>query len=135
MASGTAPLFSTVGPQGQTINLETYRGEPVLLHFWATWCPICELEQDSISAIAQDWPVVTIAFQSGTNEEVQRYLQRRGMQHWTVGMDEAGVIARQYGVNAVPSAYILDGAGNIRFTEVGLTSSWGLRLRLWWASL
>jgi len=36
-------------------------------------------------------------------------------------------------VKGVPTSYIIDGNGNIRFTEVGLTSGWGLRARLWWA--
>ena len=50
-------------------------------------------------------------------------------------MDEDGKLATQFGVHGVPTSYILDAKGKIRFREVGLTSSWGLRLRLWLATM
>ena len=52
---------------------------PVLVHFWATWCPVCRLEQDSIASIAADWPTITIATTSGSAEEVSGYLLEDGL--------------------------------------------------------
>lgn len=135
MLAGEAPNFEQITLAGKTVQLTDYRGKPVLLHFWATWCPMCALEQDSVSALAKDWPVLTVAFQSGDKEEVQRFITKQQLQAWNVIVDEDGKLATQFGVHGVPTSYILDAKGKIRFREVGLTSSWGLRLRLWLASM
>ncbi|HRJ51298.1 MAG TPA: protein disulfide oxidoreductase [Candidatus Thiothrix moscowensis] len=133
MLDGEAPDFEHAALSGETIRLDSYRGKPVLLHFWASWCPMCEMEQGSISAISEDWPVLTIAFQSGGEEEVARYMERKGIAHWVTLVDESGDLSAKYGIRGVPTSYVLDEEGTIRFREVGLTSGWGLRLRLWLA--
>jgi len=131
LVDGVAPDFSREALDGQVVQLADYKGKPAMLHFWATWCPMCELEQGGISKIANDWPVVTVAYQSGDKEEVQRYIERNKLENWTVIVDESGELSQQYGVKGVPTNYILDAESNIRFREVGLSSSWGLRFRLW----
>lgn len=133
MLDGEAPDFERIALSGETIRLDDYRGKPVLLHFWASWCPMCELEQGGITDISKDWKVITIAFQSGGEEETQRYLERKGITDWVTVVDEDGSLSGQYGIRGVPSSYVLDEEGIIRFREVGLTSEWGLRLRLWLA--
>lgn len=135
MLEGEAPDFERVSLNGGGIHLDDYRGQPILLHFWASWCPMCELEQDSITAISKDWKVITVAFQSGGKDEVQRYLERKKLTGWITVVDEDGSLAAQYGIRGVPTSYVLDAEGSIRFREVGLTSGWGLRLRLWLADL
>lgn len=133
MLDGEAPDFERMTLSGETIRLDDYRGKPVLLHFWASWCPMCELEQGSITGLSKDWKVITIAFQSGGAEETQRYMERKGISDWVTVVDEDGSLASQYGIKGVPTSYVLDEEGTIRFREVGLTSGWGLRLRLWLA--
>ena len=133
MTTGEAPSFERVSLSGQTLNLDDYRGKPVLIHFWADWCPMCKMEQSTISAISQDWPVITVAFQSGNEAKVQQYMNAHNIEAWPTIVDSDGALAKQYGVQGVPSAFILDAEGNIRFKEIGLTSSWGLRARLWLA--
>ncbi len=133
MLEGEAPDFERTALSGEVIHLDDYRGQPVMLHFWASWCPMCELEQSSISGIAKDWKVITVAFQSGGTEEVQRYMERKAITEWVTIVDEDGSLSGQYGIKGVPTSYVLDEEGVIRFREVGLTSGWGLRLRLWLA--
>ena len=137
LVDGVAPHFSATTLQGQPISLQQYQGKPVLLHFWASWCPMCELEQDSINALQQqkDWQVITIAFQSGNTADVQRYVERENISNWVILVDEDGKLSAQYGIHVVPTTYVLDANGVIRFREVGLTSSWGLRIRLWLTAL
>ena len=133
LLTGEAPSFQSVLLDGRTVNLEDYSGKPVLLHFWAEWCPFCKLEESSISEIAKDWPVLTVAYQSGDKEAVQKHMKERGIESWPTIVDDDSRLAELFGVKGVPTSYIIDGNGNIRFTEVGLTSGWGLRARLWWA--
>lgn len=133
LATGIAPSFQSVLLDGKTVNLEDYTGKPLLLHFWAEWCPFCKLEESSITAIAKDWPVLTVAYQSGDKEAVLKHMKERGIETWPTIVDDDSRLAELFGVKGVPTSYIIDGNGNIRFTEVGLTSGWGLRARLWWA--
>lgn len=131
LISGAAPVFDEITLQGEPLSLDDYAGKPVMLHFWASWCGTCEFEQDSISKLNSEWPVVTVAYNSGEAEEVRRYMERKGIDNWTTIIDNSGELAREYGVVAVPTSYVLDKVGQIRFREVGLSSGWGLRLRLW----
>lgn len=128
---GEAPYFDAQWLQGERFSLSDYRGNPLLLHFWASWCAICRVEQGSIAAIAEDWPVITVVVQSGDAGEVRRYLEEHDLA-FPVVVDGDGRLARLYGVTGVPVSFVIDATGRIRFTEVGYTTELGLRSRLWW---
>lgn len=131
--AGMAPELAGVATGGEPLSLAALRGRPVLVHFWATWCRICALEQASIQAIARDWPVLTVATQSGDAAAVRAYQAEHGLE-LPVLVDEDGSLARAYGVRGVPASFVLDRDGRIRHVEVGYTSETGLRLRLWLAA-
>ena len=133
LPSGPAPDFQAVLMDGRLVNIQDYRGEPLLLHFWASWCKFCKLSETSITNIDKDWQVLSVAFQSGNKEAVAQHIKERNIGSWAVVPDEDGRLAELFGVRAVPASYILDGKGNIRVKEVGLTTTWGLRARLWYA--
>lgn len=133
MVEGSAPGFEAVLLDGRDVSLEQYQGKPLLIYFWASWCAICKLEQGSINAIKKDWPVITIAMQSGNAEDIERYLKENDLQ-WPVIADPDGRLAQHYGVHGVPSSFILDKDGVIHFRESGYTTTLGLRFRLWSAS-
>ncbi len=130
MIKGSPPAIEMVDLQGQAVRFDSYSGEPLLLHFWASWCKICEFERGVVDAISKDWPVVSIAMQSGDNETVKEFMQQKKI-IWRTIVDEEGTIARDYGVVGVPSSFILNKQGQIIMTDTGYTTSWGLRLRLW----
>ena len=125
LVSGTAPRFQSVMLDGKTVNLEDYSGKPLLLHFWASWCPFCKLEEGSLTDIQKDWPVLTVAYQSGDKPEVIKHMKQRDIENWPTIIDKDSRLAELFGVKGVPTSYIIDGNGNVRFTEVGLTSGWG----------
>ena len=107
-------------------------GQPVALHFWAEWCPICKLEEHSVSRVSRDWPVLTVAMQSGDVAAVRRVLGQRSLE-WATVIDPDGSVAASYGFRAVPAFVAIGSDGRIRATSVGYTSEIGMRLRLWWA--
>jgi len=132
LVQDTPPTLSATLLSGQTFNLQGQRDKPLLLHFWASWCPICKLEQDSIESISKAHNVVSVAMQSGEQTELQQYMQAEKLS-FPVIADNQGDIAARFGVKAVPVSFIMNTKGNIVFIESGFTSSWGLRLRLWLA--
>jgi thiol-disulfide isomerase/thioredoxin len=129
--NGEAPIIMGQLLTGQQINLKQYRGHPVLVHFWATWCPICKIENSSIASIANDLPVLTIASWSEGAKEVVEYMHSENLQ-MPVLLDESGEWAKLYGVKGVPSSFIVDGNGHVQFVTSGYTTELGLRLRMWW---
>ena len=129
--SGPAPPLSGRLLDGRQVSLADYRGAPLLVHFWATWCPVCRLEEGGIEAVSERWPVVTVATGSGEAEEVRAYLRGQGVS-LPVLVDPGGEIARRWGVQGVPASFVLDGGGRVRSATRGYSTAWGLRLRLWW---
>jgi len=136
LPQGMAPEFSAPLSSGETLSLNQWRarhpGRAVALHFWAEWCPICQLEESSISQLQQDWPMLTLAMQSGDARRLQAVLASRGLD-WTTVVDADGSLSRHYGLVSVPAFVVLDARGRIRFATIGYTSEIGMRLRLWWA--
>jgi thiol-disulfide isomerase/thioredoxin len=135
MISGAAPALRGATLTGQPYILPAHPAQPVLVHFWGTWCPICRAEQGSIAAIAHDHPnIITVAMQSGKPEDVAKYMREQGIDFPVVN-DADGVISNTWGVHAVPASFIIAPDGKIRFVEVGYTSGPGLRFRLWLAGI
>lgn len=135
IVSGQAPNLRGVTLSGQPYILPAHPRSPVLVHFWATWCPVCRTEQSSIAALAHDDPaVITIAMQSGKPEEVVKYMREQGVDFPVVN-DPDGSIARAWGVHAVPVSFIISPDGGVRFVEVGYTTEIGLRIRHWLAGI
>ena len=134
LASGEAPDLAGDLITAGSIDLADLRGKPVLVHFWATWCPMCRLGDDAIDAIAEDVEVVTVATQSGGPLEIAGHMSQEGLS-FPVIADPYGEIATRWGVPGVPASFVLDGSGNISYATVGYSTEIGLRGRLWAAGL
>lgn len=132
LAQGVAPAFEGHLLDGSPVVLADYAEQPMLLHFWATWCPICRLEEGEIMRLSRSHPVLTVAMQSGTATEVDAHLTERGRELAVVN-DPEGQLARIFGVRAVPSTFIIDREGRIVFRKQGYAPPLELRLRLWLA--
>ena len=95
-------------------------------------CPICKTIQGTVNGLTQDHPMITIAMQSGPPDKVSRYMASRGLA-WRTVIDPRSAIPGALGFGAVPAFAVITPQGELRWPTVGLTSSWGLRLRLWLA--
>ncbi len=139
LLSGPAPDWSiqVVDPTGQVSHttLAEWRtrhpNQAVAIHFWAHWCPICRAEENSITRLSRDWPVLTVAMQSGPPRQVVTTMRTRDLP-WQAVVDERGVISEAHGIHAVPSFVVVDSQGRLRTPTVGYTTEIGMRLRLWW---
>ncbi len=104
-------------------------GKPLVIHFWATWCPTCRLEASNIESISKKYEVLTIAVNSGDNAEIEAYLKSKELT-FRVLNDTNGKWAKQFKVEAYPTTFIYDSKGELKFTEVGYTTTAGLLARL-----
>ncbi|NOQ63606.1 MAG: redoxin domain-containing protein [Methyloprofundus sp.] len=124
------PLQTMTGEATATL----LRNQPSVIYFWGSWCGICSTIQGTISAVAEDYPVLTVALRSGSDREVSAYLQQNNLA-WQVLNDANGDLAQTFGVDAVPALFIIAENGEISSVSRGYISEVGLRLRLWWAGL
>jgi thiol-disulfide isomerase/thioredoxin len=131
LPEGAAPPLAGTRTDGSSIKVGA--GETAsLVVFWATWCPVCKAEEGNIVSVAEDWPVISVAMQSGDAAAVTKHLKERGIALPAL-VDEDGTIAADWRVRGVPAHFVIDQAGNVRFRMVGYATTLGLRARLWWA--
>ncbi|WP_323847074.1 protein disulfide oxidoreductase [Microbulbifer magnicolonia] len=102
---------------------------PVLIYFWATWCGYCRVVSPAISDLAREHQVISVAMQSGTEEELLAYLDREGLQFPTIN-DPGGALGASWGVRVTPTIVIVGSDGEVAWVTSGTTSKWGLQLRL-----
>lgn len=132
LPEGPAPALAGADLHGKPTDLADYRGAPVLLYFWATWCGVCEVEAANVQALSADLPVVGVASQSGDAATVRAHMAQEGLTFRSLN-DPTGSLAKRFGVRAFPTLLVVDGAGHIAHAEVGYTTTLGLRARMWLA--
>ena len=103
--------------------------EPVLLYFWATWCPVCPTVSPTVDWLSDDYNVISVALRSGHNTKISAYLEQQELGFITVN-DTQGAIARQFNITATPTILIIN---NHKVTSAtsGFTSPPGILARLW----
>lgn len=134
LPEGPAPALAGTLLDGRTVSLEdavrAAGGQPVLVAFWATWCPVCKAEDGNLESIARDHPVLTVAMQSEDATAVAKHMRERGLSFPVIN-DPDGVLAAGWRLRGVPAHFVVDGQGIIRFRVVGYATELGLRARLW----
>lgn len=103
--------------------------KPLIVHFWATWCPTCKFESANIDKISNDYEVITIAVQSGTKKEIKDYLDEHKLSFKVVN-DKDGFYSNKFNIKAFPTTLIYDKDKNLKFSEVGYTTTAGLYSRM-----
>ncbi|MEA2100632.1 MAG: redoxin domain-containing protein [Campylobacterota bacterium] len=107
--------------------------KPIIIHFWATWCPTCSLESSNIQYISKSYEVLTVAVKSN-DKDIGKYMLENNLD-FKVYNDKEAKLARKFNIAVYPTTFIYDENRNLVFSEVGYTSTFGLWIRMWWASL
>jgi len=113
-------------------NYTVEQNRPVLIHFWATWCPTCKMEAANIEFLSKYYQVITIAVKSGSDYDLKRYLDEHAYSFLVVN-DKDGALSRKFQIAGYPTTFIYDKNNKLAFKEVGYSSTLGLWLRLLWA--
>jgi peroxiredoxin len=123
----TAPEFTTQTLDGSPVRLSQYRGKPVLLNFWATWCGPCQDEMPLIQRAsdiykAQGLVVLAVNYQQTSTSSMKAFLRKVGARFPAV-FDPAGQIAAAYGVNVgLPVSVFIERSGTVSFIQLGQMS-------------
>jgi thiol-disulfide isomerase/thioredoxin len=122
-AGKAAPDFTFTLSDGRTVKLSDYRGKPVVLHFWASWCGPCVRELPLISALeSRSQDLTTLAVNCAeTDQEAASFLRNKKLT-LNVVMDRTMRISELYRIDAIPQTFMIDGEGIIRSKRVGAYS-------------
>lgn len=143
MIGQAAPPFKLMGLDGGAYSLDQFRGNYVVVHFAATWCPFCNAEAPHLEQLSKDYQQkgvqVFIIDVKETNELVTRWLQKFNFS-FPVLLDEDGSVSAKYAPEGVQpdlardevplaSNLIIDKEGKIRFYSLLNTTDFDAKLR------
>lgn len=122
-----APDFSLPALDGTQTSLGDYRGQVVLLNFWATWCAPCRKEMPSIQRLwerykSKDFVVLAVSEDDGETQQVSDFI-RKVKVYFPVLLDHDFKIADSYVLPGLPTSYLIGRDGTIAATVVG-TQDW-----------
>ncbi len=115
--------------KNEAVDFFEYKDEPLIVHFWGTWCPTCNLEASNIETLSNDYNVISIAVNSGSDETIQAYMDERNLDYRVIN-DAKGALAQKFNIGVYPTTLIYNAKGELKFTEVGYSTTLGLQARL-----
>ncbi|MDP4551800.1 redoxin domain-containing protein [Alkalihalobacillus macyae] len=117
--------FTLTTLDGEKVSLSDYKGKPVFLNFWATWCPPCEEEMPDIQSFAdahrEEVIVLSVNFTKfePDKEAIPAFVEANELR-FPILMDREGTVGENlYKVISMPTSFMVDGEGVIREKRVG----------------
>jgi thiol-disulfide isomerase/thioredoxin len=124
LLNAPAPNFSLKNSKTQTRTLASYKGKVVVVDFWASWCATCQLELPEFDRLAADYKskkLQVVAINVDTDRHAAKELLKKlglSTPHFEILWDPKSKAVSAYNIEAMPSSFILDQKGIIRFVHV-----------------
>ena len=121
-----APDFAIDGLDGGTVHLSDFRGKPVVLNFWASWCTPCRKEfplfRSTLAANGGAYDMVGV--DTGDLRGDAKQFAEEQHANWPIGFDANGGVARGYGIDPLPQTFFIRSDGTIASHVIrGLTKA------------
>lgn len=119
-----APDFTLTALDGRSYSLAGLRGKIVLLDFWATWCPPCQEAIPSLISLDKKFSspsFVMISVSVDTDDKAWRKFIQKHEMDWPQYRDNNGSLGRTFGIDAVPTCFLIDQDGVVLYRDSG----WG----------
>jgi DsbE subfamily thiol:disulfide oxidoreductase len=125
-----APSFSMETLDGSTVSLDEMRGDIVVINFWATWCLPCRQEAPAFRRLSEEYESKGVRF-LGINERddrasAQTFVREFRLDYPSV-FDPSGSLAFDFELYAMPTTFVVDPDGVIRYRFVGYLTETDLR--------
>ena len=114
----TAPDFTVLDYEGNEVRLSDFKGKPVVLNFWATWCYYCKEEMPDFDDACKKYPDVQFLMVNATDgvqetmADAKAYVEDEGYS-FPVFFDTKSEAVDAYYVSGFPSTYFIDADGNL----------------------
>jgi thiol-disulfide isomerase/thioredoxin len=117
-----APLFALPDMKGKTVSLQEFKGRPVIVTFWATWCGPCVAESEELNKLARKYERLVILGLDVDDkpDALQQFLQRRPLFYTVLKAGKIdGPVAASYGVTGLPLTVVIAANGLVDFVQAG----------------
>ena len=125
-AGKLAPDFQLSNLKGQSVALSDFRGRPVLINFWASWCGPCRTEMPYIQQVFEEWSdrgLVILSIDIGESlSTVEDFMQSYNLS-FPVLLDVNKTVSLKYNVRYIPTSFFVDEGGIIKAVKIGAFSS------------
>jgi len=114
--------FKLQDMDGKIHQLSDYKGQPVIINFWATWCPPCREELPSMNrgwAKIKSDGIAMIAINVGEDEDTVFTFTGDYPIDFTVLLDKSGDVINQWPIKGLPTTFVLDPQGRIVYRAIG----------------
>jgi peroxiredoxin len=123
-----APNFGLESMDGQSVFLNQFRGRPVLLNFWTTWCPSCKAEMPMIQSVSVDKTLaaeglVVLTVDLGEDINTVASFKKSNNYSFATLLDTQQIVANLYNVWSIPTTYFIDKNGIIKNVRIGAFAS------------
>ena len=109
-----APQVEIAGFDGPAVNIAAYRGRPVLINFWGSYCAPCKLEHPILMQMkAAGVEIVGVLYRDPDEDLAREILQRDGNPFAALANDPEGDAFVQFGAAGVPESFLIDASGVI----------------------
>ena len=124
----TAPEFTATSADGTEFHLESTRGKVTILSFWASWCGPCRLELPALSEFQKQHPEVVIYAVNVDRKKssAQKFLNRVNFELPILWDNNAEALG-QYEVLSMPTMFVLDAKGTVKWKKTGFSKKNGLK--------
>ena len=124
IAGYLAPQFTLTSTLGEEIALADYRGRPVVLNFWATWCPPCRAEMPQFQATSSKFngQAIVLGIDQGEPSSIVGDFGNSLGITYPLLIDQDNSVNRLYGISALPTTVFVDSQGLIREVYAGIVS-------------
>lgn len=116
------PGFKLADMDGEIITLAHYRGRPVIINFWATWCPPCREELPSMNRAwekIKDEDIAMVAINVGEDEDTIFAFMGDYPINFDLLLDTSGEIIAQWPIKGLPTTFVLDVDGRLVYRAIG----------------
>lgn len=117
-----APGFALLDLDGGTVQLEALRGRPVVLNFWATWCPPCREEMPAMQRLYDRHKargLVLVAVSLDADPALVPPYVKASKLTFPIALDPKAEVGNKYGVRALPSSFVVDKHGKMTALALG----------------
>ncbi len=121
-SGGATPELQLVDTQGKLHRLSDYRGQAVLVNFWATWCEPCREEMPSIEALRvamQGKPFAVLAVNVGESARTARQFAANMQLGFPLLLDRDTRATKAWTARILPASFIVGPDGRIRYSYLG----------------
>jgi len=112
-----APDFELMDASGQKVSLRAQRGHPVMLNFWATWCPPCVDEVPSIEDMARTIDGTDMRLLAVSVDDDWNAIRRFFVKGTKIGvlLDTSHTVPKSFGTEKYPETYLIDARGQVKY--------------------